>query len=159
MAVAQEVISNKEMAKGNDGSAARRRTMRKFLIAAGVALGVTYVILNFGQKDGHPRTRIQGKAYEVSENGFDSEALTDPLAIRKDLIGDHNVRMREEVLEGILNGSVNLVSILGGHNLRPSNDGSYQGVGGKFCKINFALHKNDPSNCKFIVSSLSCPPL
>ena len=246
------------MAKGNDGSAARRRTMRKLLIAASVALGVTFVLIyseskaggmagspsqahtyydepmgrkerkrrhdlggdrnarhggpdgemhraiarGFGGRDrnyyggahargysgsgddsgdsgddghgfrkfgrsgygmkaskarfkrgkggGYPHPRIQEVTDDVSESSDG-----DPLAIqyRKDLIGEHNIRKREEALEGILNGSVNLIALLTGHDMKPSNDASYQGIGGKFCKVDFALHKNDPSSRKYINSS------
>jgi len=51
----------------------------------------------------------------------------------------------KKTLEGILNGSLNLISIQGIPEKR-SNDGSYDSVLGDFCKVNFDLHKKDPSS-------------
>jgi len=72
------------------------------------------------------------------------------VAYRKELLeswgsGRSNQKRAELALEGILNGSTNLVSISHSYSLKPTSDGSYRGVTGKFCKLDFALHKNDPS--------------
>ena len=67
---------------------------------------------------------------------------------RKELVAGRNFERKEEVLEGILNGSVNLVDITNVNIATPTDDGSYEGVTGVFCKLDFSLHKNDPSNRK-----------
>jgi hypothetical protein len=59
-------------------------------------------------------------------------------------------------LEGILNGSMNLVDLDRGYHLKHSNDGSYQGVTGTFCHLDFEPHKKDPSKCKYYRSSVPC---
>jgi hypothetical protein len=48
----------------------------------------------------------------------------------------------------ILSGALNLVEINLSHEFRLSTEGTYQGVTGAFCQLNFAAHKNDPSACK-----------
>jgi hypothetical protein len=225
------------MAKGNDGSAARRRTMRKLLIAAIIALMVTFLIIfndrsgsgakspshshrkthnlledessfhnrNHGEAaethrkiaqklggldrmdlggphsggdsasgDGHGNGRTRkwaGKAGKFpsdlnlfhheadngnGDHGIDANASPDEIAARykKDLINSNKSSQKaEEALEGILNGSINLADISGGYGLKSSNDGSYHGISGQFCKLDFALHKNDPSNRKYTVAS------
>ena len=187
------------MAKGNDGSAARRRTMRKLLTAVAIALVVTLVIVfnngEHNQKDypihdqrrqkrrnlpgghgsggheqldddvhSHKRGDESGDKDDDSTESGDDHDLDDDggdggskrrwkaeyglaAQYRKELIGRKNTENRAEVLEGILNGSVNLVDLEG---VRPSSSsGSYVGVEGLFCKLDFALHKNDPSNRKY----------
>jgi len=47
--------------------------------------------------------------------------------------------------ELILSGALNLVEINLSSEFRSSTKGTYQGVTGGFCQLNFAAHKNDPS--------------
>ncbi len=167
--------------KGNDGSAARRRSIRKLLIAVSIALGLTFVLVfnsegskpapvqnQYKHDDGHHKSLPNdGYGGDDDESGDDHVDLNDDggksrgkkkwnneyglaAQYRKDLIGRRNkdTKKKEEVLEGILDGSVNLVDIVNEY-VTPSNDGSYEKVMGSFCKLNFAAHKIDPSNCKY----------
>jgi hypothetical protein len=233
------------MAKGNDGSAARRRTMRKLLIAIGIALGVTFVIIFFegsennaermarmssfshkyknhggfspdvtgsrhgGHRHGHHNTDMQqaierldrggdGGAYDRERDdtgrGFQKfpkggrrgrnfadgfgrghgrgddgpghndvewgnreehddisfDSTDDDLAAKyqKDLIydGQINPRKAKNTLERILNGSIHLVDVGSGPSLHHTDDGSYEGVIGKFCKLDFSLYENNPED-------------
>eukprot|EP00531_Pseudo-nitzschia_arenysensis_P003996 CAMPEP_0116126888 /NCGR_PEP_ID=MMETSP0329-20121206/6561_1 /TAXON_ID=697910 /ORGANISM="Pseudo-nitzschia arenysensis, Strain B593" /LENGTH=489 /DNA_ID=CAMNT_0003620979 /DNA_START=72 /DNA_END=1538 /DNA_ORIENTATION=+ len=177
--------------KGNDGSAARRRTIRKLIVSIVVALGLTLLLIHNSEgpkstsihhgkhdDDGddddrlgnneRPRRRHNGHHESPDDEGDDDDDDHVHVDIgddggnsrgkkqwdfdfglaakyRKELIGHRNTDKRAEVLEGILNGSVNLVDIAN-DNVRPSTDGSYEGLDGKFCKLNFAVHKSDPSN-------------
>mmetsp|Transcript_19420 Transcript_19420/g.48390 ORF Transcript_19420/g.48390 Transcript_19420/m.48390 type:complete len:486 (+) Transcript_19420:135-1592(+) len=164
--------------KGNDGSAARRRSIRKLLIAVSIALGLTFVLVfnsegskpapvqnQYKHDDGHHKSLPNdGYGGDDDESGDDHVDLNDDggksrgkkkwnneyglaAQYRKDLIGRRNkdTKKKEEVLEGILDGSVNLVDIVNEY-VTPSNDGSYEKVMGSFCKLNFAAHKTDPSN-------------
>ena len=239
------------MTKGNDGTAARRRTMKKIALAAGIALGVTFVIVwgstpsrphrhkrqfeddryqfdrrdpqrrlpegrhtdyemdrfhtdydmdRFGRGDRHPvdfemhkkrvhehngpnRNGFYGEGHDDRDSQQESgsrwkwgwdwggrqeiddayvNAGDDPIAkqYRRDLLQGHrNVRAAKEALEGILNGSINLVDLSRGLTMAPSPDGSYNDIKGKFCKLNFSLHKKDPtsgkSHCIFLVITLN----
>jgi len=194
------------MAKGNDGSAARRRTLRKLLIAVGIALVVTFGIVfyqgsessagnsyrfNHGRQDDDFRARVNNRFKRhdrvnrrakargfggLDRNGFadahrrnggghetgkrnKGQYQTDDVSLdaadddvlatqyRKDLIFDHKKPQRAEAfLEGILNGSINLSDIDPSYKLRPSADGSYHGVYGHFCKLNWPIYKKDPSS-------------
>ncbi len=174
--------------KGNDGSAARRRTIRKLIVSVVVALGLTLLLIykSEGPKsvmvhskhddDGDDDDRLSnnerprrrhyghhespdegddGDDHDLGDDGGESRGKKQwdfdfglAAKYRKELIGHRNSDKRAEVLEGILNGSVNLVDIAN-DNVRPSTDGSYEGLDGRFCKLNFAVHKNDPSNRKY----------
>jgi len=104
-----------------------------------------------GYRKEHYRSRIQEESEDLSGNrggGFDLDATDGTLAAqyRRELIGrQENAKMAETTLEGILNGSVHLVDISTGHNLQFLEDNSYRGITGKFCKVDFALHKEDPT--------------
>ena len=254
------------MAKGNDGSAARRRTTRKLLIAAGIALVLTFVIVSYGRddspkiinnsysgyderggghhhhkhhhnggRDGHlPRgfqhtdegggdddgsasltstgqddrrhdfsgfkrdkkfkhggypdgfgarrdfgargdddgngggfltkqrkaADLRAQKIDIQEGGDDfsgdMDVLDDNVAaqFRKDLINSHrNPHEAEIILDGILDASIHLVDIAKSYKLKYSSDDSYQGIIAEFCKLDFSLHKNDPSKCKYIDAS------
>jgi hypothetical protein len=54
--------------------------------------------------------------------------------------------------ELILSGALNLVEINLSSEFRSSTKGTYQGVTGGFCQLNFAAHKNDPSKCKSCIN-------
>ena len=185
------------MAKGNDGTAARRRTLRKLSIAAAISLVVTFLIVSRGSsstqnKAGHGFGRMEqnrrrhlpegwnggvhgrsgpdddtsGSGDDDASGSGDDRDLHDdggrsPMKqrwkamyglaqqYRKELVAGRDSESREEVLDGILNGSVNLVDLVNVQNAAPSDDGAYEGVKGVFCKLDFSLHKNDPSNRKY----------
>jgi len=84
------------------------------------------------------------------ENEHENEIIDPELAAkyRADLLDGWGSGRKGDVeakLDAILNGSIHLVGIEKNSYLKPSADGSYGGVVGKFCKLDFSLHKNDPS--------------
>ena len=67
----------------------------------------------------------------------------------------------QEKIDLILSASVHLVSVRAPRQARNGKKGSYEGVEGTFCRLDWEKHKNDPSSCEFlgrIVSSLSFVP-
>ena len=99
---------------------------------------------------------FHGNANAAADVYDDDDVLA--VQYRKDLIygGQQNAQKAKSSLEGILNGSMNLVDLDRGYHLKHSNDGSYQGVTGTFCHLDFEPHKNDPSKCKYYRSSVPC---
>ena len=92
---------------------------------------------------------LHGNADATADVYDDDDVLA--VQYRKDLIygGQQTAQKAKSALEGILNGSMNLVDLDRGYHLKYSNDGSYQGVTGTFCHLDFEPHKKDPSKCKY----------
>ena len=52
-------------------------------------------------------------------------------------------------MKKIIEGSINLVDLsIDKSKFQQVTDGSYTGVIGHFCHIDWSLHKNSPSECK-----------
>jgi len=96
---------------------------------------------------------------EVDDYDVNMDILDDNVAakFRKDLINSHrNAHEAEKILDGILDASIHLVGLSKSNKLKYSADGSYNGVIAEFCKLDFQLHKDDPSKYpmfRFIVQN------
>lgn len=89
----------------------------------------------------------ENKQVEEEESQDEVDDINDELADQyyQQLISDaYSSANSKKELQDILNGSLNLVSIEGSPD--KSTDGSYDSVIGSFCKLNFSVHKKDPSN-------------
>lgn len=169
------------MAKGNDGSAARRRTMKKLFVASAVSLIVVCLVVFYTEDKGgtkasmgephHHRRRHPGHHETVSKyiNGNDEkgkdknddddkDGQTLSEKYRRELIQELGQSGSKTDLDKILNGSLNLVDLSSNYKLRPSQDGSYEGVIGKFCRLDFSLHKKDPSSYPMFRFMLQASP-
>ena len=57
---------------------------------------------------------------------------------------------REEKIDLIVSGQVHLMDIRISNDIEQSEEHNYDGVIGLFCKLEFSLHKSEPSKCKDI---------
>jgi hypothetical protein len=161
-----------KMTKGNDGKAARRRVMKQLLCLSLSVLTFTIVFLCFRgniNNDNNPKTGIpmngrmpsnrlgdhkkrqynhhhgSGISDVFDETGMDPHEVA--VRFRRDLL--HQAETKDEVtsLEDILEGRLHLVDIMGvDQEVQRSPAHSYAGVYGKFCRLNFAVHKANPSS-------------
>ncbi|OEU19846.1 hypothetical protein FRACYDRAFT_235907 [Fragilariopsis cylindrus CCMP1102] len=83
---------------------------------------------------------------QQQKKNIDNDIVDDELADTyfNELAGPSVKSKHKRFIEMVLNGKLNLVKIEGTPTL--SQDGSYDGVVGSFCQVNFALHKEDPSS-------------
>lgn len=167
------------MTKGNNGKAARRRAMKQLLCLSLSILTFTVVFLCFGSNnaqekvtsvDGHTPPRRLGnrnnkqkqhshhhyRGTGVAGTMFD-ETGKDPhevaVRFRSDLLAQAETKDEAAFLEDILEGRLHLVDIIGvEQELERAPLHSYAGVYGKFCRLNFAIHKANPSSGKLIRS-------
>ena len=89
------------------------------------------------------------KQQQQEKKNIDNDIVDDKLADTyfNELAGPSVKSKHKRFIEMVLNGKLNLVKIQGTPTL--SQDGSYDGVVGSFCQVNFALHKEDPSSCTY----------
>ena len=89
------------------------------------------------------------KQQQQQKKNIDNDIVDDELADTyfNELAGPSVKSKHKRFIEMVLNGKLNLVKIDGTPTL--SQDGSYDGVVGSFCQVNFALHKEDPSSCTY----------
>ncbi|KAL3940825.1 MAG: hypothetical protein SGARI_000826 [Bacillariaceae sp.] len=106
---------------------------------------------------GHKNKQQQRRASHHRHQGDTSgsnlydETDKDPhevaVRFRQDLLQQAESRDEVQMLEDILEGRLNLVDIMSiDEELERSPEHSYAGVYGSFCKLNFAVHKANPSS-------------
>jgi hypothetical protein len=154
--------------KGNHGRGARRKQTRRILIIVGggfvvLVIGLMLVLgVGGGGGDSNRRSLSQPAA---SENGNNKNLRDTPWSktqnqltrirdaaqeqasqFRKDLLDQFARKDEGEILDMVLQAKIHLVDlhIVEEELLRaPSNH--YAGVYGSFCKLDWNLHKQDPS--------------
>ncbi|CAJ1961351.1 unnamed protein product [Cylindrotheca closterium] len=137
--------------KGNNGQAAKKRMLHRFMIGGGVclicigalALVSTGLVAGNG---GTSRQLLRSDNVERVKEGV--HKLQDKARkFRNDLHKQHHEDFNEaEMIEKILEAEIHLVSLgLNEEELSRSHPSSYAGVYGHFCKLNFAAHKKDPA--------------
>jgi hypothetical protein len=91
----------------------------------------------------------QEKLKQQQKKNIDNDIIDNELAdiYFNELAGPSANSRQKRFIETLLNGSMNLVGIQGTPIV--SEDGSYDGVWGSFCQVNFAVHKEDPSSCTY----------
>ena len=100
------------------------------------------------EEDADDQEKVKQQQQQQKKN-IDNDIVDDELADTyfNELAGPSVKSKHKRFIEMVLNGKLNLVKIEGTPTL--SQDGSYDGVVGSFCQVNFALHKEDPSSCKY----------
>jgi hypothetical protein len=98
------------------------------------------------------RQRPSGSGGEGAPEIFDETGM-DPhevaVRFRRDLLRQAESKDEIRLLEDVLEGKLHLINIMGvEEELVRSSENSYAGVYGRFCRLNFAVHKENPSSGK-----------
>jgi hypothetical protein len=145
--------ANSKMAKGNDGRASRKKITWQLLWVFGgfLCLIIVLSLLGGGSNNNNNNSNNQLRDTPVSRarehlgrlrNAGAEEALEN----RNDLKDQFSEKSEGELLESVLSGHLHLVDL---HVVQeemsraPSN--SYAGIYGMFCRLDWSLHKKDPS--------------
>ncbi|MGK3741646.1 MAG: hypothetical protein ACI90V_008500 [Bacillariaceae sp.] len=96
------------------------------------------------EEENQEEVQQQKKKKKNIDNDIDNELAE---TYFNELAGPSANSRQKRFIETLLNGSMNLVGIQGTPIV--SEDGSYDGVWGSFCQVNFAVHKEDPSSCTY----------
>ncbi|GKY96347.1 hypothetical protein MPSEU_000594400 [Mayamaea pseudoterrestris] len=141
--------------KENNGRAARRKTMHRIgwiAVAFLVVLIILFKPFGGGSKAEEHRQRRQELAQRLRK--FASEAVNaNPIHAMQQKLGSHDSSGTnawksdtEEVLEQIVQARLHLVDIRSDtSSLSTAAKGDYSGVYGSFCRLDWSIHKQDPS--------------
>ena len=140
--------------KGNNGQAARKRMLHRFMVGGGVCLCIGALILVSDLLSSSPSPSSQRllRSETVEKVKESAHKLQNKAQkFRKDLHKLHREHYNEaEMMEKILEAEIHLVSLgLNEEELERSHPSTYAGVYGNFCKLNFAAHKKDPAAGRF----------
>lgn len=140
--------------KGNDGRGAARRRLRQQLTAM-ISCVLTLVLMAlFWEPDeatgaaarhlsSSLRSRLDSIRSRVESKGGLKGSIGHQGSLEKN--NNNNNNNHGSDLNDILTGKLQLVDVQVAHDAMVHNDGSYQGVKGEFCRVNWAPHKKDPS--------------
>jgi hypothetical protein len=165
------------MAKENNGKAARRRTAKRLLALCGCSLVLVITLMGFRGNSGNninngsvqfgfpmngqmPR-RLGGPGHRRHRSSHQQKHPTEPfdesgmdphdvaVRFRQDLYDQFESKDEIALLEDVLEARIHLVEIMGlEEEVVRSPKNSYHGVYGSFCRLNFAVHKENPSSGK-----------
>ena len=153
-------LSPNTNAKGNKGKGAANRR-GKFLGCVLVAFVVLLSLVHVLLPDSRLDTKVMHHAKQLRQKGADVGAIASAAAAAARKHGstlgqkhgnNNNQRQRStfnkhEVAELIMQGKLNLVDIRPKHGeLADAPEDTYDGIYGTFCRLNFAVHKEDPSS-------------
>ena len=131
--------------KGNDGRAARRRSLKRILVGISTVFLVLLVryILTTTQNDPVSTT----KKLSMLRNGGAKDSVNKAREFRKELEHSYaNEHDEGQRLQQILEAKIHLVDLeVVEEELMQAHPSTYAGVYGHFCQLNFAAHKKDPS--------------
>ena len=135
--------------KGNTGKARRQRTQRQILaiVASFCLLIVLLELMGYGKIGKASRSKLR-QSYQGSKAKF-QDRFSQMKAGRGGRSSNDDLD-ESQILEMILSAEIHLIDLNSKPNemmKAPSN--SYAGVYGTFCKLDFDLHKRDPSSSKF----------
>ncbi|KAL3932506.1 MAG: hypothetical protein SGBAC_010819 [Bacillariaceae sp.] len=137
--------------KGNNGQAARKRTLHRMMFGGGLCLfGIGALLTGLfssSSADGTSHRQLL-RSDNVDKVKNAAHKLQDKARkFRQDLHKQHHEDFDEaEMIEKILEAEIHLVSLgLNEEELERSHPSSYAGIYGHFCKLNFAAHKKDPA--------------
>ncbi len=136
--------------KGNDGRAARRKMIHRWLIVGSSLAGLLLVlrltgVIPFDRSHEHGSSRGSGRL------------LRDPHAenarqFRHALHHQFSDKDEAQVLQQVLAAELQLVDLtVVEEELLRSPTNSYAGVYGKFCKLDWTIRKRDPSAGKYFL--------
>ena len=136
-------------AKGNKGRGAAQRRVKflgLILVLLVSLLGVVHVLL----PDSTLNSRVMRHAKQLRQRAGGSAAAAASSKSHHGSSGERTRRShfnKHEIKEFILRGKLNLVELRTKHGeLADAPEDSYDGVYGVFCRLNFAVHKEDPSS-------------
>lgn len=144
--------------KGNKGKGASKRRMHflgVLLVGLVGLLGVVHILL----PESKLNTKVMRHAKQLRQRAGDVAT-----AAKNRQHGTNRKRSsdfdRSEIKDLILQGKLNLVEIRTKYNeLADADEDSYDGVYGVFCRLNFAVHKEDPSSYPMFRDVLGKSPL
>lgn len=130
--------------KGNDGRAARRRSLKRILVGIStvfLVLLVRYIITTTQNDPVSTTTKLS-----MLRNGA-KDSVNKAREFRKELEHSYaNEHDEGQRLQQILDAKIHLVDLeLVEEELMQAHPSTYAGVYGHFCQLNFAAHKKDPS--------------
>ena len=135
--------------KGNTGKARRQRTQRQILaiVASFCLLIVLLELMGYGKIGKASRSKLR-QSYQGSKAKF-QDRFSQMKAGRGGRSSNDDLD-ESQILEMILSAEIHLIDL----NSKPDEmmkapSNSYAGVYGTFCKLDFDLHKRDPSSSKF----------
>ena len=124
--------------KENNGRAARRKSLRRLGVVAAVAVAGLFLVVTV-----------------ISSRHSQSSSRSKPLAQRLRSLADHAVNVRPQttwtsdtdaLLQEIVQAKLHLVDIrTDTASLATSSGSDYQGMYGAFCRLDWSIHKQDPS--------------
>ena len=132
--------------KGNDGRAARKKLTRQlaFIVGGFVILLAVLTFLGVGGKKGNLRDSASAYAKDHLARIRDTAAKASDF--RNDLRNQFKQRHEGEILEEILSGHLHLIDLqVVEEELLSAPPNSYAGIYGVFCRLDWSLHKKDPS--------------
>jgi hypothetical protein len=137
------------MAKGNDGRGARKKiTWQLLWIVGGFLLLIIVLSLlgvggrsNINQLRDTPVSKAREQLGRIRNAGQEEASKN-----RNDLKDQFSEKSEGKLLESVLSGHMHLVDIhIVQEELSRAPSNSYAGVYGKFCRLDWSLHKKDPS--------------
>eukprot|EP00978_Attheya_sp_CCMP212_P006504 scaffold14942_cov47-Attheya_sp.AAC.7 len=143
-------MAGRRSVKENDGKGARRTFSRKI----GTVIGSFSILIGALHFMGWGSSRRRGSLIRKAAHAGAAHhnAMRKKLPHRSRMDDDNDEPSgkegNEKLAEMILSGALNLVEINLSSEFHSSTKGTYQGVTGAFCQLNFAAHKDDPSKCK-----------
>jgi hypothetical protein len=157
--------------KGNSGRGARRKVGRQLLWLCGGCLGLVVVLMVLGRgtgsdgskqlRENQQRQRPFGRIRQAAQGAAQSlreasRAAQDQAKEFRSGLSDQFDRKDEgEILELVLNAEIHLVDLnVVEEELLRAPPNSYAGVYGSFCKLDWKLHKKDPSGGKLLLRLL-----
>lgn len=167
-------LSRHTNAKGNKGKGAANRR-GKFLASVLVAFVVLLMLVHVLLPDSRLDTRVMHHAKQLRQKGATVGAIASAAAAaarkhgssnhlgqqhsNKKASGNNQQQQqrstfnKHEVAELIMRGKLNLVELHTKHGeLADAPEETYDGIYGTFCRLNFAVHKEDPSSGTYIFS-------
>lgn len=132
--------------KGNNGRGARKRLTRQLFFIIGGFLALLFVLSVLGvgttkQLRDTPLSNNQDRSAQILQE--DQEQATEH---QFDMARQFTERGEGKLMEEVLSGRLHLVELYSvREELIRSPSNTYAGVYGKFCRLNWALHKKDPS--------------
>lgn len=135
--------------KDNDGSAKRRRLSQRIY----AALCLCFIVIMTAEMTGIGGAVSRRKKLQLVVDNNEQKNSADVLkkSNGSNVRHQHQVEsmkwsVQNKVMKRIIEGSVNLVDLsIDITKFRQETDGSYSGVIGHFCHIDWSLHKNNPS--------------
>ena len=134
-----------ERMKGNDGRAARRKLTRQLAFIVG-GFVILLAILTFLGVGGRRGNNLRDSAKASLARIRDSSAYAKASEFRNDLRNQFKEKHEGQILEEILSGYLHLVDVqVVEEELLSAPPNSYAGVYGTFCRLDWSMHKKDPS--------------